>query len=220
MDNLTKRTVISILSIPIILGLAYLGNSYFLVLCFIIQMFCLFEFYNLFERNGFRPFKYLSILFSLMLFLVKYFNTPYLFFIPFLFLFLIITLEIFKGKDSNPINVFLSIGGILYISIPFILLSELSSDYRLVFILFILIWTSDTIAYFVGKYLGKTKLSKISPGKTVEGAVAGLLASVLCSLIFAKIYFELITIFDSLIIGLIVGLFGVVGDYLQKFILN
>eukprot|EP00892_Ulva_mutabilis_P006530 jgi/Ulvmu1/4249/UM192_0009.1 len=37
---------------------------------------------------------------------------------------------------------------------------------------------SDVGAYFVGKNFGRTKLSAISPGKTVEGAVGGLLSSV------------------------------------------
>ncbi len=219
MNNLVKRTIISVISIPIILVLAFLGDIYFLILCFVIQLFCLFEFYNLFERSGFKPFKYLSILFSLLLFLAKYFDVTFFFFISFLFLFLIATFEIFKGTTANPINVFLSIGGILYITIPFILLSKLSNDdYRLVFILLILIWISDTVAYFVGKYLGKNKLTKISPGKTVEGSISGFLTAVICSLILAKIYFEVITIFDGLIIGLIVGIFGIVGDLFESLI--
>mmetsp|Transcript_11513 Transcript_11513/g.20417 ORF Transcript_11513/g.20417 Transcript_11513/m.20417 type:complete len:414 (+) Transcript_11513:93-1334(+) len=37
---------------------------------------------------------------------------------------------------------------------------------------------ADTGAYFVGKALGRTKLTDISPKKTVEGAVGGLAASV------------------------------------------
>lgn len=218
MSNLLKRCIISVISIPIILGLAFLGGVYFLALCFVIQFFCLFEFYNLFERNGFKPFKYLSILFSLLLFLVKYFNTPYLFFISFLFLFLIVTIEIFKGKDSNPINVFLTIGGILYITIPFILLSELSNDYRHVFVLFILIWLSDSVAYFIGKYLGKHKLTRISPNKTIEGTISGVISAVICSLILSRIYPDILTILDGLIIGLIVGIFGVVGDIFESLI--
>jgi len=38
---------------------------------------------------------------------------------------------------------------------------------------------SDSGAYFVGRYMGKTKLApSVSPNKTVEGAVAGLLATI------------------------------------------
>lgn len=34
---------------------------------------------------------------------------------------------------------------------------------------------NDTCAYFVGKYFGKHKLTKISPKKTVEGALGGMI---------------------------------------------
>jgi phosphatidate cytidylyltransferase len=41
-------------------------------------------------------------------------------------------------------------------------------------------WASDTGAYFVGRSLGRHKLiPKVSPGKTVEGAIGGIVASIL-----------------------------------------
>jgi phosphatidate cytidylyltransferase len=40
----------------------------------------------------------------------------------------------------------------------------------------------DTGAYYIGRAIGRTKLSPhISPGKTVEGAVGGILAAVACA---------------------------------------
>jgi len=38
---------------------------------------------------------------------------------------------------------------------------------------------ADTGAYFVGKFLGRTQLTRISPKKTVEGAFGGLCSSIL-----------------------------------------
>ncbi len=44
---------------------------------------------------------------------------------------------------------------------------------------FIISWMSDTTAYFTGRFLGRHKLcEKISPKKTVEGAVGGVLGSI------------------------------------------
>jgi phosphatidate cytidylyltransferase len=41
-------------------------------------------------------------------------------------------------------------------------------------------WASDTGAYAVGRLMGRRKLiPKVSPGKTVEGAIGGVLASIL-----------------------------------------
>ena len=51
---------------------------------------------------------------------------------------------------------------------------------------FILSFACDTFAYFVGCSIGKHKLApKVSPKKSVEGAVGGLAGNVLCGLIFA-----------------------------------
>jgi phosphatidate cytidylyltransferase len=43
-----------------------------------------------------------------------------------------------------------------------------------VFLAFMCIWASDIGSYFIGKMIGRTKLSQISPKKTVEGAAFGL----------------------------------------------
>ena len=51
---------------------------------------------------------------------------------------------------------------------------------------FVLSFACDTFAYFTGLTIGRHKLApKVSPKKTVEGAVGGLAGNVLCGLIFA-----------------------------------
>uniref|UniRef100_A0A383WMR8 Phosphatidate cytidylyltransferase n=1 Tax=Tetradesmus obliquus TaxID=3088 RepID=A0A383WMR8_TETOB len=47
---------------------------------------------------------------------------------------------------------------------------------------------ADTGAYFVGKNLGRTKLTEISPKKTVEGAIGGLASSVLVAAGFWQLF--------------------------------
>ena len=51
---------------------------------------------------------------------------------------------------------------------------------------FILSFACDTFAYFTGLTIGRHKLApKVSPKKTVEGAIGGLVGNVLCGLAFA-----------------------------------
>ncbi len=82
--------------------------------------------------------------------------------------------------------------GLLWIGLPLSLLVSLRtiSPYvgpRLVFFLLAVIWLGDSAAFFTGRSLGRHKLSpSISPGKTVEGAVASLLASLLFAAVFAR----------------------------------
>ncbi|AFZ51106.1 phosphatidate cytidylyltransferase [Dactylococcopsis salina] len=52
----------------------------------------------------------------------------------------------------------------------------------LTFLAFGCIWAADIGAYVMGKMLGKTRLSDISPKKTVEGAIFGFLGSILVAL--------------------------------------
>jgi CDP-diglyceride synthetase len=47
---------------------------------------------------------------------------------------------------------------------------------------------ADTGAYFVGKNLGRTKLTDISPKKTVEGALGGLASAVAVAVLFWKLF--------------------------------
>lgn len=54
-----------------------------------------------------------------------------------------------------------------------------------IMLLMLLIWAADTGAYFIGKSFGKHKLmSKVSPGKTIEGALGALLMGILAMLVF------------------------------------
>jgi len=81
--------------------------------------------------------------------------------------------------------------GLLWIGLPLSLLVSLRavSPYfgpRLLFFLLAVIWVGDSAAYFVGRAVGRHKLSpRISPGKTVEGAVASLLSSLLVAVLLA-----------------------------------
>ncbi len=50
---------------------------------------------------------------------------------------------------------------------------------------FVAAWSSDTFAYFTGKFLGKHKLcEKLSPKKTIEGAIGGVFGAVIVILIY------------------------------------
>ncbi len=101
----------------------------------------------------------------------------------------------------------------MLIQIPFI-----NGIYRPEIILgfFILIWISDSFAYLVGSTIGKTKLyERISPNKTIEGAIGGLIAALISSHFISK-YFTDITFISWMIVAAIVVVFGILGDLIES----
>lgn len=74
-------------------------------------------------------------------------------------------------------------------------------------------WLSDTFAYLVGKSVGRTKLiPRVSPNKTVEGALGGLIAAALIAWACDWAFGMEIGWGWALPIGLGLGLVGQIGD--------
>ena len=81
----------------------------------------------------------------------------------------------------------------------------------------ILIFTSDTGAYIIGKTIGKHPIApKFSPNKTWEGTIAGFILVLVASLSISKIFFPEIIYWQVLLIGATVGLTAPIGDLVES----
>jgi len=88
---------------------------------------------------------------------------------------------------------------------------------QLVYLVLVITWTYDTVAYMVGTFLGKRKIfSKISPSKTLEGTVGGFGASVIASLVSRATFIESITISEAVFVGLLLAVFAQMGDLVES----
>ena len=82
---------------------------------------------------------------------------------------------------------------------------------------FVLVWATDTGAYFVGRALGKRKLAaKVSPGKTIEGFLGGIGSAILISIfVYLTGYFQLS--FTAFILSSLLAIFvSVLGDLTES----
>lgn len=82
---------------------------------------------------------------------------------------------------------------------------------------FVVVWATDTGAYFVGRTLGKRKLAaKVSPGKTIEGFLGGVGSAILISIfVYLTGYFQLS--FTAFILSsLLAILVSVLGDLTES----
>jgi len=219
MSELKKRILISIAGVPVILFLICMSGWYFFALTLLLQTLCLLEFYYLFENKNYSPVKYFAVLGSLLMSLFVFIGQPYHFAYILIFFIVLIFAEFFRNKEKrNPLNPAINIFGFFYVTLPFILLNKLASYYygNLVFYIIVVIWICDIMAFFGGKYLGKHKLSEISPNKTIEGAVSGLLFSLIASLAVQQLFYNSLNLYDAVIIGLIIGITGQAGDLFES----
>lgn len=78
------------------------------------------------------------------------------------------------------------------------------------------IWAADIGAYVVGKNFGKTKLSNISPKKTVEGSLFGIAGSMVVGLGGAWFLDWAYWQVTGLLLGLLIGIVSLFGDLLES----
>ena len=80
----------------------------------------------------------------------------------------------------------------------------------------LLIVASDIGSYFIGKSFGKTSLSPISPGKTVEGLIGGISCSILLAIFFAFLLNWGNPLFVGILYGILISLMALVGDLIES----
>jgi len=81
--------------------------------------------------------------------------------------------------------------GLIYVPVMFGYLFLFENIYHGVYYLwmiFIIAFSTDTAAYFIGKSIGKRHFApKISPKKTIAGSVSGVIAAAVCTMIYGAI---------------------------------
>ncbi|NCO36183.1 MAG: hypothetical protein AUJ92_12600 [Armatimonadetes bacterium CG2_30_59_28] len=85
------------------------------------------------------------------------------------------------------------------------------------FLAYVTTWACDSASYFVGQKWGRLRIyPMISPGKTLEGAIAGLTSACITGLVFG-IWMGMAGV-HALILGFVLGFGGQLGDLLESII--
>lgn len=238
MNNTVVRVIVGIIGIPLIVFTAILGNEIFLVFCVVMSFFCMNEFYNLFEKaqnaesipgkwiGGWSFHKTVFLIISSLIvisFYYEHFN--YVLILYFLmFMYLIIDEMVKSVKHFEAVGSWLL--SIVYISTPFGLLSFMDSakflaQYKANYaiICLVLVWISDSFAFFGGKLFGKHKMAEsISPKKTWEGSIIGFTFTVVAGLVIWKLFYPEFSMIHFLAVSVIVGFFAQIGDLFESYL--
>ncbi|MDA0999373.1 MAG: phosphatidate cytidylyltransferase [bacterium] len=85
----------------------------------------------------------------------------------------------------------------------------------MILFLLVVVWANDIAAYYAGRRFGRRKLApRISPGKTVEGAIGGLLAGAVAGALLKS--GDAALIWKGAALALFIGVFAQAGDLCES----
>lgn len=119
-----------------------------------------------------------------------------------------------KKKEANETVTLVFAVGYVLSAFTLMTASRTLFENKAFLMIFICSWVCDTAAYFTGRAFGKTKLApKLSPKKTVEGAVGGTLFGGVAMVVFGLLMkYDTRTVIAFFFVGIIVAIFSQMGD--------
>ena len=190
---------------------------------------CLFEFYNIVEKNGFAPFKVSGIIGGIIVFLGLWISTyeeglkPIYSCILFPIVFWLFFVQALKrGIEDTIKNVSVTVFGIIYICffLSFIMpIRHMPNGLSVILIVLLLTKGGDIGGYLFGRKFGRHKFSSFSPNKTMEGASFALFCSLMIAIgLNALPGMRVLPFYMIVPFGLLVGASGIIGDLIESVI--
>lgn len=233
---LKKRVITALWGIPLVIIAVWFDEPipWFTVLAAIVGILAAYEFQKITGVIKNLPLAAFGLVFTVLFIISLHidwrFNvTPFLLLtIALVILFLI--LLVFVPRQAKPFAGWTKmVGGALYIGWLLSLLVALrlepgtiafpEAGRDFVFLALFATFGSDTLAYFIGKALGKHKMApRVSPGKTWEGALAGVVGGIVIGLLFTMgTPLQLpLSWWQAILLGAFVSIFGQIGDLTES----
>jgi len=134
---------------------------------------------------------------------------------------LICSIELLSNEINLQRMVQAGLGGIIYPLLPLTALLVVDQRYSGEHLLWVLacVVAADTTAYFAGRLAGGAPISpRISPNKTVSGAISGILAASLISVSWGVSFNFEQPIIRLVALGLLIGILAMIGDLFESLI--
>lgn len=235
-QDLRKRLVTAIVLVPLFLVSVVVGRVVFLGAVMLLSGIAAWEFFRMAGRKAFRPRPISGIGLALGFPPLLYWAPTHPLAVPALVTFGVIGIAVSQLLDPAGEEMLGSVSttvyGAAYAGLllgHFVLIREVSrvvpgmpywSGAFLVAVPVVLTWVNDTAAYLVGHRWGRRKLMpRVSPGKTVEGAVGALLVTVLAAIPTLWVVDRWVPLFgleNALALGALVGFVAPLGDLVES----
>lgn len=227
LSNLQQRIIAAIFGVAIILSAILYSEWTFILLFCAISVLTQLEFYKLLGLDGNQPLTYYGtmcgVFINIITFLIEKEVVGFQnYFLISPLVTMIFFIKLYKKRDLKPFqNIAFTFLGIIYVALPFSLLSVLAMrggryNYEIVLGCLFLLWATDIGAYFAGTYFGKRKLfARVSPKKSWEGAAGGALFAAIVAFVLG-IYFDTHRPWEWYCIGALMVVSGTLGDLVES----
>jgi phosphatidate cytidylyltransferase len=226
-----KRILTALVALPILLYTIWSPIPYFFVaLAAVVAVLGVREFYSLASKTGLKPNSlcgYLAALLILACFVVSRLDLILAILAALTFVGLFVELERPDDFSKSLASASATVFGVIYIALllGFLVGLRMTPDSigiahfapKLMTTFFAIVMLTDAGAYYTGRAFGRHKLApKVSPGKTVEGAIGGFFTGILAALLCGLSLFKDMPAWDAAILGASISAVGQVGDLVES----
>ena len=218
-----KRVVTAMITIPPLVVIICFAPPYVLALfIMVVAIASLHEFYRMITppvQKGLMLITYLLNVFLFSSLILR--DLLYVAILP-LFVMIPLAYTLFSYGRTNPVKgdgVGLTIVGPFYVCLPLVLLvliARLPHGTLWVLYLLAVIFAGDTASFYVGRRFGKHNLTRVSPGKTLEGSIGGLVANTVIAGIFGLFFFPSLSLVSIVVLAIGIGIAGQIGDLAES----
>jgi phosphatidate cytidylyltransferase len=214
-----KRLIVAAILLPVLyLYIVFLSPGYFFLLVVLISTTALSEFYYMYNVSDILRYAGLFLGFSVLW--ISYISSEHLLDVTVAATMTIIVIRLLFRRD--PISSLSDIApvmvGFLYIPVLFSFQMEIRKfGAEWIIFLYGTVWASDSLAYYLGKSIGKRKLYvEVSPNKTVAGAAGSLIGGAAGALILKFMVVRQLAVASAGGIGIMVGIVSIIGDLVES----
>ncbi len=220
MSSFWSRILVSVVGLPAVLGLVWVGGWWLWFLAAAAGLIALHEFYAVARPlRPLVPAGYAGLV--LILLGAKLGGTIWMiggFLATLAFAFLLKGIS--DTRQSLTVAVATTVLGTAWIGfgLAYVLLLRAIPEHGQLAVLTVVlsVFAADTLAYFTGRLIGRHKMAPvISPGKTWEGLVASTVAAILVPF-FALYHSDFLGIGESLVLGAAIAVAAPVGDLFES----
>lgn len=226
MSNALQRILTALVAIPLVLFVTYAGGWIFALMVLVAAVVAQHEFYALARNGGARPFVAAGLVAGGAAVLAPIADLAVVV-AGASIVGVVLALPFVLEREKPLLDLSVTLGGVFYPSLMLATATALRSGrglevmemdaFWLVVTVLVMVWASDSFAYFAGRAFGRHPLAPaVSPKKTWEGTAGGAAGALVAGIILKILVLGFLSWFDVGVLAIICGGISQIGDLAES----